>query len=139
MTIVLITLLGTSHALAAVPFWRKIRAGLMPATVDFAALSINAMMSTCRFLTPGVRDYFTPLTEADDRILTLAVLILIVAPWLFHAGSALARGDESDESPGAMPSMKLSNLIIFYIICVAVSVPLISRAEQFLRAATSSG
>ncbi len=129
MTIILLALLGTSHALASVPFWRKIRAGLMPATVDFAALSVILYYDIglfCRFLVPDVKsDYFTPLVESDDRTLTFAVLILIVAPWLFHAGAALARGDDFRESVTVMPSMSTANVILFYIMCAAICVPLI--------------
>ena len=118
MTILLLALLGTSHGLAAVPFFRKVRAGLMPATVDFATLSIILYYDTgmvAKWLFPQiVSDYFTPLTEAHDGILTLAVLILFAAPWLFRAGSALADQGDPHDSPGAMPSMSVLNLIMFY-------------------------
>jgi hypothetical protein len=65
MTILLLALLGTSHLLATVPFWRKIKAGTMPATVDFATLSVILYFDVgilCKCLFPNIRsEYFTPL------------------------------------------------------------------------------
>jgi hypothetical protein len=137
MTIILLALLGTSHALASVPFLRKIRAGLMPATVDFATLSVILYYDVglfCHFLVPDVKsDYFTPLVEGNDRIVTLGALILIAAPWLFHAGAALARGDERPDAETVLPSMSIVNLILFYMICTAICVPLILSSLTHVR------
>jgi hypothetical protein len=137
MTIVLIGLLGTSHLLATVPFWRKIRAGTMPGTVDFATLSIILYYDlgiACKYMFPNIRsDYFTPLCEADDRILTLAVLILTAAPWLFHAGAALARGGQVQDTATARTSMKASNAILFYCICLCICGPLAYLGMQHAR------
>jgi hypothetical protein len=129
MTILLIALLGTSHLLATVPFWRKIQAGTMPGTVDFASLSIILYYDVgifCRSLFPNIRnDYFIPLVEADDSALTLAVLILTAAPWIWHAGAALAKGGRDHDTATAVTSMKLSRLLIFYAICLAVCAHLV--------------
>jgi hypothetical protein len=128
MTILLLGLLGTSHLLATVPFWRKTQAGTMPGTVDFATLSILLYYDVgilCKYLFPNVQsDYFTPLSEAHDGTLTLAVLILMAAPWLLHAGAAFAKGGHAHDTTAARTSMGLSKLLIFYAICVAVCVPL---------------
>jgi hypothetical protein len=139
MTIALILLLGTSHLLATFPFWRKIQSGTMPGTVDFATLSIILYYDVgivCKSVFPNVQtDYFPPLAEANDRILTLAVVILTAAPWLFHAGAALAKGGQSHDTEPARTSMKLSRLILFYVICLCVCGPL---AYMGLRQARSA-
>jgi hypothetical protein len=137
MTILLIGLLGTSHLLATIPFWRKIKDGMMPGTVDFATVSIILYYDVgilCKSVFPNIRtDYFTPLTEADDRILTLAVLILTAAPWLFHAGAALAKGGQAHDTTTARTSMKASSAIAFYAICLCVCGPLTYLGLQHAR------
>jgi hypothetical protein len=131
MIILLIALLGVSHALATVPFWKRIRAGTMPATVDFATLSIMLYYDVgilCKYQFPNIQsDYFPPLAEASDGVLTLAMLILAAAPWLFHAGAALVKGGQAQEPAAARvyTSLKISKLIAFYIICLAVCAPLV--------------
>ena len=96
MTLLLLAVLAASHALASLPFWRKVRAGAMPGTADFATLSVILYYDlgiACRGLFPGIRsDYFAPLDEAPDGVVTLAVLILAAAPWILRAAAALARG-----------------------------------------------
>jgi hypothetical protein len=137
MTILLITLLGVSHSLATIPFWRKIKAGTMPGTVDFASLSLLLYYDVgivCKYVFPNIRsDYFTPLADADDRILTLGALILFAAPWLFHAGAALATGGEPGDHAFVRTSLKVSRLIVFYGLCAAICAPLVYMGIQNAR------
>jgi hypothetical protein len=106
----------------------------MPRTVDFATLSILLYYDVgivCKALFPNVRsDYFPPLAEVNDRILTLAAVILTAAPWLFHAGTALAKRGHVDEMDIERTSLKISRLLIFYVICLCVCGPLVYMGLQ---------
>jgi hypothetical protein len=56
--------------------------------------------------------------------LTIAALILTAAPWLFHAGAALAKGGRVHDADITLTAMKPLKLIVFYLICAAICVPL---------------
>jgi hypothetical protein len=87
MTILLLGLLGTSHLLATVPFWRKIQAGTMPGTVDFATLSILLYYDVgilCKYLLPNL-DYLRTHPKVD--LVGARVIVFD------NAGSALGKRD----------------------------------------------
>jgi hypothetical protein len=115
-----------SHALASLPFWHSIRLGKIPNTADFAVISLILYYDVGLVLEvlgyPYESLYFTSLFAADDATFLLATGLLVLAPWLFHAGSWVTNSSgvrrPQDPTSGLDPKKRS----LFYFIVLAVSV-----------------
>jgi hypothetical protein len=119
-----------SHAFAFLPFWSSVRKGKLPNTAHFATLSIMLYYDLGLVLEvlgyPYRSAYFSSLFGARDDTYLVAMILLAVAPWLFHAGSLLVnpRGALQPQEPNS--SLVPSSRWPFYLLASSVAVLLAS-------------
>jgi hypothetical protein len=125
-----------SHLIAALPFYLYVRKGKMPNTSDFAAIScilyydLGLAIETLGFGNDD--DYFTPFFEAKEDVLVKGIVILLVAPWLFHLGSIIAKNGKNVNVKDTIATLSSSRRTIFYLFTTIISLTLLISGNKQL-------
>jgi hypothetical protein len=135
ITLAVVTVL-VSHALAALPLCRRIRGGRLPSTADFAILSVLIYYDLGLVVEllglPYHNDYVPSLLEAQEATLVMALGILLVAPWLFLAGSYLAARSCLTEPQEPTLRLRPGRRALFYVGTVLLVLPLLAFSRSRL-------
>ncbi len=114
-----------SHSLATIPFWTKLLRGKLPATVDFACISValfydvGLVMEALHFEYQNA--YILSFFSAYDDIIFLGTVFLILTPWLFRFGSYLAHSKDELQPLEQVSSLEPSRRTVFYVFAGLVS------------------
>ncbi len=114
-----------SHSVALVPFMRKIKNNLIPATEDFGVLSILLYYDIGIVFELFGFEYDNPFfhqfLQADRRSTFISLAILIAAPWLFILGSRLVGHSKTSEPAGQTSAILAKRAPVFYLTMLVVS------------------
>jgi general stress protein CsbA len=126
MNLIILASILFSHALAVRPFVANLHKGKMPNTAHFAVVSIILYYDlglVLKALEFSVEDpYFISFFEAKPWILVPAIIILILAPWLFLIGSKIANDKDGQDLTNTYSHLKESTKPLFYILVISVSI-----------------
>lgn len=126
MNLLVVEIILFSHAMAAAPFIKNLIKGKMPNTAHFAVISIILYYDLGLIIeTLGLsvgNAYFLPFFDANPWIVFKAVILLILAPWLFIAGSRIKNKEDGQDLTNTYSHLRESRKSIFYILIISISV-----------------
>src|SRR5437588_3043607 len=116
-----------SHALASLPFWMALRRGKVPKVSDFAVISVilyydvGLVWEALGY--PYTSVFFSPLFQADDTRFLYGMVLLALAPWMFHLGAYLT--NPRRETEAQVPSSRVApgREILFYLLVLLLALP----------------
>jgi hypothetical protein len=117
--------LTASHGLASVSFFRTMRAGRLPSSIDFTTLSFflyfdfGVAMEAAGL--PYDSPYFPNFFQTSETTQLIALTVLIAAPWLLRLGALLIRLVTPDSDVQTEVSFKRPKAFLLFATAVSIA------------------